>query len=378
MILPDYYLTNSDPELALYQPHLSVLISTSMPHVQARNLLEAHFAKSGHSDLVSKVWATFITPWFGLPPGAASDKSSASTVFTPGQRVRTAVGDGQIVSVAKSSDSVRYLVRFTFGVGYVRPTAIAHLLPATGSDMDTDGDNADTSQLMSDDIQVLFATERIYVFVRLYILLLTMLYQAKSIADAKKAATNTAGDGTGKSGFSTVMQALTDFFQGKIGAKDLESKCRNIVGQDVYNFVVIPSLVESCAESLIKVANEDCLDGLYHCSQLKLKDLSKQRNLSLSMNGEAIYRIQIQSSSSQVFFSYLPAEVELQRKPLESKQPEPAQTEAVATETSDAKRQLETVETEGAQMKEASSTTVEPEQKRMKMDVEITESKTDG
>jgi hypothetical protein len=42
------------------------------------------------------------------------------------------------------------------------------------------------------------------------------------------------------------------------------------------------------------------------------QDLNQLRELSLGITDHAIYRLQIQLSASQIFFSYLPVEVELQ------------------------------------------------------------------
>lgn len=335
--------------------------------------------------MFTKIWAGFIAPWFGLPSrweesdgtSGSADKGAASNVFTPGQRVRTTVGDGQIISVVKTSDSFRYLMKFSFGVGFVKASAVDHLLPASnsGSEMDTSADDSDyTSQLMQDGVQVLFGTEKVYLFVRLYILLVTMLYQAKDIIDRTDAdSSNSMGDegAAKKSGYSGVMSSLQALIQGKIGGKDFEALCRKIVRKDVHNFVAIPPLVESCSEALVDMAKEDCLDNLYTCSQLKLKDLNQLRNLSLNVSDEAIYRLQIQTSASQVFFSYLPTDVELQlTNPLDVKPPEPAALEDKPSE-SVAKRPLETEEsnehkTEPETAKDDS--VVEPEQKRMKME----------
>ena len=101
-----------------------------------------------------------------------------------------------------------------------------------------------------------------------------MLYQAKGIIDKKdKSSAGTAmNEGNkDKSGYSDVMSSLNDLIGGKVSAKDFEAKCRKTVGEDVYNFVAIPPLVESCAEAIIKVTKEGCIENLYNCSQLKLK-----------------------------------------------------------------------------------------------------------
>jgi hypothetical protein len=293
MILPDFHLMNSDQELALYQPHLSVLVSKMMPHKDAHDLLAAQFG--GDRGKFSKLWSGFIAPWFGLPPTYESNESRSTAMkFSPGQKVRTTVGDGQIISIA--TDPHRYKVKFSFGVGYVHPNAIAHLLPSSNSA--PDDASADNSQLMQDNIQILFGTENMYLSMRLYMLLVTMLYQAKDAIE---------GDG-----YTRCIAAIVDFIKSKTDVKEFETTIRGIIDKNVFNIVAIPQLVQSCGNAMVKVVEEDVVDNLYHCSQLKLKDLNKLRSLSMDVTEEAVYRLQIYSSANQVFFSYLPADVELQ------------------------------------------------------------------
>mmetsp|Transcript_26161 Transcript_26161/g.33460 ORF Transcript_26161/g.33460 Transcript_26161/m.33460 type:complete len:122 (-) Transcript_26161:116-481(-) len=111
------------------------------------------------------------------------------------------------------------------------------------------------------------------------------------------------------------------------------------------------------------MAKEGMLETLYHCSQLKLKDLNQQRNLSLDLTYEAIYRFQIQSSASQVFFSYLPVDVELiLTNPLDAKVSEPSASDKWPAEV---KRSLENE----AVPKVNNLMSIEPEPKRVKAEV---------
>lgn len=264
-----------------------------MPHKDAHDLLAAQFG--GDRSKFSKLWSRFLAPWFGLPPAFGSNESNKTVMkFSPGQKVRTTVGDGQIISIV--ADPQRYKVKFSFGIGYVHPDAIAHLLPSSSSAADVAG--VDDSQLMQDDTQILFGTENIYLSMRLYMLLATMLYQAKDAIE---------GDG-----YTKCMAAIVDFITSKTDVKAFESTIRGITDKNVYNIVAIPALVQSCVDAMAKVVEEDVIENLYHCSQLKLKDLNQLRSLSVDVTEEAAYRLQISSSANQVFFSYIPADVELQ------------------------------------------------------------------
>lgn len=83
------------------------------------------------------------------------------------------------------------------------------------------------------------------------------------------------------------------------------------------------------------------------------QDLKQQRTLSLDIAEDADYRLEIQSSASQVFFAYLPADAELQvHNPLDANLSVPPTKGSLETE----KRPLY-----GA---------IEPEQKRMKTEAE--------
>ena len=267
MILPDFHMFNPDSECGLFQPHISVLVSKSMPHEQANSLLNAYFSRDAKysSDLESytKVWSEFISSWFGLPsqesPVETDGVVSSTDTLTPGRRVRTSVGVGHILSLA---DHNRYLVKFSFGVGYVVRSAVDHVFDENDADMDTGAEENTTvvTQLMSEDIQILFGTEKMYLFMRLYILLVTMLYQAKSIADSN-----------GADIFTGLVSFLKELLQGKMTPKAFEDYCIKTFVNDAYSFVAIPPLVEKFADALVKMVKEDCLESLYQCSQLKLK-----------------------------------------------------------------------------------------------------------
>ncbi len=91
-----------------------------------------------------------------------------------------------------------------------------------------------------------------------------------------------------------------------------ESTIRGITDKNVFNIVAIPALAQSCGDAMAMVVEEDVIENFYHCSQLKLQDLNQLRSLSIDVTEEVVYRLQISSSANQVFFSYIPADVELQ------------------------------------------------------------------
>ena len=278
MILPDFHLINSDPVLALFQPHLSVLVSRSMPHDHAFELLNTYVSRDANENQNDRSFQSawkFITSWFGLPsqntPGDENLYDSSELQYSPGMRVRTPVGDGQIVSLVDNPFK-RYLVKFDYGIGYVSRNVVEPL-PISESDMsavnDDDAfvidDDAKASQLMPDDIQVLFGTEKMYLFMRLYILLVTMLYQAKDAVVRKSAVSDKQGL------FSWLVSSLKDVLLGKTNGKVFEDECKKKLDNDVYNYAAIPPLVVKCAAASIRMAKEAQYQELYFYSQLKLK-----------------------------------------------------------------------------------------------------------
>jgi len=319
---PEFALVNEDVELSLYQPHVSVPISQNMPHKDALDCLGSLFStdsskSESNNEKFVVVWKDFISPWFGLPSewiaryprtSNSPDRSASTVKFVVGQRVRTVVGDGQIISVIDGAipNTFQYLIKFSFGVGYVRPSAVAHLLPSNNTQIDES--SANKAQLMTDNLQIIFGTEKIYLMVRLYVLLVTMLLHAKDMAGV---------------GYSRILSSLKDLIVGKIDAKDFETDCRKLAKTNVFHYASIPHLVEACADAIVKVADEDAVDTLYHCSRLKLKDLSLLRSLSLEVTEGAVYHIQILHSGGRILFSYLPNGVNLQlSNPRETKPPD--------------------------------------------------------
>lgn len=274
MILPDFHLMNPDPALALFQPHLSVLVSKSMPHEHAFDLLETCVSrdsnKTNNNDLSLQKSLEFISSWFGLPSQNTPKSENCyapSENYAPGMRVRTMVGDGKIISVAHYP-VLRYLLKFDYGIGYVLPDLIVELVPTNELDTDAmndDDDDDNALHLMPDDIQVLFGTEKIYLFVRLYIILVTMLYQAKDVVDRK----NEVSDEQDL--FARLVSSLKDTLTGKMDGKEFEHECKKNLDNDAYNFVAIPPLVVKCAAASIKMSKENHFQNLFHYSQLKLQ-----------------------------------------------------------------------------------------------------------
>lgn len=119
---------------------------------------------------------------------------------------------------------------------------------------------------------------------------------------------------------------------------------------------MLPIEVEGmCLLVSLLCENLFCSPLLLYLLHLIAQDLNQLRDLSLGITDHAIYRLQIQLSASQVFFSYLPVGMELQlTTPMD-----------VNPSEYDAKRPLDAGK---IPLDEANqeNMVVEPEQKRMK------------
>lgn len=361
LIAPEFSSSSPDIKALVFQSHLRVRVSNAMPHKDAYQCLTMHVMNgvaktNADRERVSRVWSEFIVPWFDLPvhwflkelrDRIRSDKSSCVVKYAPGQRVRTAFGDGQIISMIEGNHnaSLRYKVKLPAGTGYVRPSAVIHILPSTSKAqyarsggfmefVERPEDRKDAKTL-DKRCHLIFGTEKIYIFMRLYCLLVTLLSEMKGhltdLAAAFERKEN-AGDPTslgmsairrqkkdegvkekkvGYPGYRGLIAALQDYIRGEIDAKHYESCCRTLTKEKVYLLAAIPRLVEKCAEALVKVAKEDVVLNLFDFAQLKHMDPVLLRSQSSKVASDSSYRIQYHPVNGCIYFSYLPPEVDL-------------------------------------------------------------------
>lgn len=362
---PTFYSSNPSTKAMLFQPHIKLRVSNIMPHKDAYDCLTIvsnnGVAKTNADrERVSRIWSEFIAPWFDLPvhwfldelrKRIRSDKSSCIVKYAPGQRVRTAFGDGPILSLIEGnhSASFRYKVKLPYGVGFVRPSAVIHVLPSTskaqyartGGFMEFVEHREEPSEgpekkTIDKNYHLVFGTEKIYLFVRLYCLLVSLLCDARDnlVQEERNSVENGRNDSLvwssrnveeisndlGKRkrlyrGYRGLVAALKDYINGDIDSKVFETCCRSLAADKVYLLAAIPRLVEKCAEALVKVAREDVLLALYDFSQLKHMDPLLLRSQCFSVTSDATYRIQYQPSDGSIFFSYLSVDNDLLTAP---------------------------------------------------------------
>ena len=99
----------------------------------------------------------------------------------------------------------------------------------------------------------MFATEKIYIFLRLYTLFVLILTEAKQSLDNKT--------------FYQILQLLKSYKAEEISFKMYEMKCRSLSPSLVCKLAALPRLLEKCTDFMLKVVKEDALLSLYDLSQ---------------------------------------------------------------------------------------------------------------
>lgn len=190
---------------------------------------------------------------------------------------------------------MRYKVKLGYGIGYLSPSCIIHLLPAAESrkrmvrrngDMEPASLLEESEEGVDKRCKMLFGTERIYTFVRTYcflafVLANTQAFLKESTKDGKEEVkpVNSLDIGKEKTeepseGFTQdypgLISSLKKLISGDIDIQAFESFCRKATKDRVYQLVALPKLIDRCAETLLKVAKEDKILPLFDLSQLKI------------------------------------------------------------------------------------------------------------
>jgi len=250
----------------------------------------------------------------------------------------TVFGEGTILSyvqyVSSTRTTARYRVKLPFGVGVLSPSAVLH--PVQSEDVPfvrRDGamvkDNATIESRPSPDApkidekyQLLFGNENIYLFLRLYTLLCSLLSDLKEHCETFPAPEDPARSyhnpaqthpkvTSERLDYAGVVSALLKVLRKEADVKEYEALGRKVSKEKVYQMAALPKLAERCAETLVKIAQEDVLLYLYDYCQFRHVDPVAVRIHCFSMEPDAFYRIQYDAKSGSMCFSYLPKNEEL-------------------------------------------------------------------
>lgn len=254
-------------------------------------------------------------------------------LVSPGQRVVTVYGEGVVNQFIDAKQG--YRIRLAYGVATLNPSAILYHLPNKDAPyirrdgvMVRDRDvkhKVDGDTTLGPKHQLLFATERIYLFVRYFASLCQLLTDinehcdtfpvsdtpASSYHDPKKQ--HISNRPAERLDYSGVLASLKKLVSQRMSFKDFEGFGRLVSSEKVAVTAAIPKLLDLCTESLVSVAKEDALLHLYDYCQYRGVDPAIVRDQCFTMAPDAYIRIQYDQST--LYFSYLPKSVEFPRAP---------------------------------------------------------------
>lgn len=279
------------------------------------------------------------------------------TVDKAGQRVQTFYGRGVITDVkfhmpGSIRDPYFCTVRFPYGVAHLRSSFILHTIPTAVSSCSEEKNFArslkgnyevieeklDAQESPLSSCFTLFGTEKVYLFLRLYAALVSILAEARAYfasvdiyspsispdagvyGDAKEDDTGRVkGRGIGdierpgnqyNRGYAGLLCAVNDFMCGRLTYKAFESACRTLSLKLTFKFASLPKIIKKCAKELLKVVEEDAYLSLLDYARIPRLHMASLRDLSLrSTNGSAAYRIQYDPAAQLLMCCYLPKDV---------------------------------------------------------------------
>ena len=192
------------------------------------------------------------------------------------------MGDGTILQYLPRAKIGRpqYLVKFPFGIDCVRAQNILHSLGEGSIELEGNEDDKDVVRL-DKKFKLLFGTESIYLFIRLFTSLVSMLHEVDIHVRDNPAGPdpsaayydpmNSQEDEEEKKDiekfdFRSLMDKLQDVIAGRVSTKEYETYCRRVSPDVVHKMASLPRLIERSTEMLKQSANEDVLIKLFdHC-----------------------------------------------------------------------------------------------------------------
>lgn len=261
------------------------------------------------------------------------------------------MGDGVILAVVDGDNSAgpRYRVKFPFGVGYLRSHAIMHEIENPGGakvarrDGVTEvneGLGEESAVRLDKKFKLLFGSECMYLFIRLFTSLVSLLDEIESYirehptmvdptSEYYDPMKSTDEKEAPKLNFASVVTKLKSVIAGTLSPKDFEAFCRRVSPDSVHKMAALPKLVERGANTLRQVADEDLLLQLFDYCQfpgavsngasaagspssifsnicLVLQNPVELRDKCLAVSPDAAFRIQYNTTNGRLYFSYLP------------------------------------------------------------------------
>lgn len=348
-------LSVPDKSAVLYEPYALVeLKPLSSVHHDAVDLLINHIeircaTRDDIREKVGRIWTEFMLSFFNYPRGWVEDEARKSfsgkinnvvVRYAIGQRVMTTFGEGTIHSFTESDGGrPQYSVKFQDNFRTLEPPAVLHNIDAgDGSEYvrqykemikksDVKPEGLSSVVVVDKKFKVLFGTDNIYLFLRLYGFLVSLLDDIKeylvnnpTLADPSLSYYNPMKSTDDKPkdnklDFATVVVKLHEVLAKTMSHKDFDSFARLVNRDIVFKIAALPKLVQKCGDTMIKMSEEDLLPQIYDICQYSGQSPLSLRSACMSISPDAKYRVQYNASNGRFYFSYLPAEEELSTVP---------------------------------------------------------------
>jgi hypothetical protein len=217
-----------------------------------------------------------------------------------------------------------------FGTAFLCPSAVLYAIPTKDipyirldgimirdETSMNDDDSLDTDKL-DKKYKLLFGTEFVYLFFRLYNLLCLILSDSmiysESLGPLKDPASlyynpqrkGTDNEFSHRLNMVGLCSALKKVTGKQMSFRDYVSFGRKICQNRLHQVAVLPKLLEKCSDCLIKMAEEDVILQLYDYCHYREVDPVAVRSQCLAVAPEAIYRIQYDPESGRLLYCYLP------------------------------------------------------------------------
>jgi hypothetical protein len=260
-----------------------------------------------------------------------------------GERVMTAYGRGTILAFMDTNHGPRYRVKLPYGIAFLQPYAIMHNVDAEDGSRYARRDDemikqhdspvlaavdGSASVVVDKKFKCLFGSDSIYLFLRLYSFLISLLDDIEEFLRANPTmvdptlayynpmkSTDERQVAEIKLDFPAVMGKLGEVITKQLSTKDFEAFCRRVNRDIVYKMAALPKLVEKCGDLMIKVAEEDLLPHVFDICQYTGQNPVALRAACFVISPDVSYRVQYNSANGRLYFSYLPEGEELSTIP---------------------------------------------------------------
>ncbi|KAL3926928.1 MAG: hypothetical protein SGBAC_013281 [Bacillariaceae sp.] len=358
------------PDRRLFTPHMSLMdTNDTSVHIDAYRILSFAVERGAinptDKERIHRMWIEFLGPWFKLStnrllmPAAAYQESSKQNFAkkltkvvhddgdtgdeesldgeiggrvvsedvvmdgrTPsayldhhplpaGATVSTLFGEGQVIKFRRSDNT--YIVRLPFGKAYVAPSSIlCSILGPEKSAYTTQLREKDTSKLLRPDDQFAIGTQSLYLFFRLFQILVERLetarelaYNAKQDRSIQSMVEQMEGNdeaALGKKRYDAFLSLVFALLDGSLGGTAVtsgkyEDRIRMLLGHGGYAMATMDKLISHILKNMQSMVNDDTMWNLIqlyrrHLEGGDFKPEAFRQEAAFLSDGEVMYAFQ--------------------------------------------------------------------------------------